>query len=73
MSGVLLSTYLGYSPAGKELAVFGTVVRQMLGDVQQRLIFMAQVGPGWAAWRIVCVWQWYMVIASHVASIPYTC
>jgi len=26
--------------------VFGTVVRQMLGDVQQRLIFMAQVGLG---------------------------
>lgn len=29
---------------GKELAAFGGVVKQMLEDVQQRLIFMAQVG-----------------------------
>lgn len=29
--------------AGEELAVFGVVVRQLLGDAQQRIVFRAQV------------------------------
>ena len=29
--------------SGQELAVFGTVVRQLLGDAQQRIVFRAQV------------------------------
>ncbi len=29
---------------GSELAAFGVIIKQMLEDVQQRLIFKAQVG-----------------------------
>lgn len=31
--------------AGQELAVFAVVVKQMVQDVQQRLVFRAQVEP----------------------------
>ena len=39
--------------AGQELAVFGTVVRQLLGDAQQRIVFRAQVSSIHSCYRLV--------------------
>ena len=56
--------------AGKELGVFGNVVRQLLGDAQQRIVFRAQVSK----LSSVCVLQTRPPACGvHVDSGPARC
>lgn len=40
----MCTIYITCNCAGTELAVFGNIVRQLLGDAQKRIVFRAQVG-----------------------------